>query len=234
MQFQTKILTSVKSFKETSLVSLYNVDIIDFKDPDKGALGAMPIEKIKSCLKILPSSQETSATIGDIDNTDGIEAKVIKLSKINIDFIKVGIFFNENKLYKLSNIKNLIRKNKKLIAVIFADYNYSCQIVKKIKEANFDGILIDTANKKRGNLRYFMSKKKIKNFINISKKNKLSIGLAGSLKISDINPLLKLQPDYIGFRSALCSGYKRDLDICQKSLNEVTIKFKKNLFKIAI
>ncbi len=108
MQFQTKILTSVKSFKETSLVSLYNVDIIDFKDPDKGALGAMPIEKIKSCLKILPSSQETSATIGDIDNTDAIEAKVIKLSKINIDFIKVGIFFNENKLYKLSNIKNLI------------------------------------------------------------------------------------------------------------------------------
>ena len=47
MQLQTKILTSVKSFKETSLVSLYNVDIIDFKDPDTGVLGAMPIEKIK-------------------------------------------------------------------------------------------------------------------------------------------------------------------------------------------
>lgn len=234
MQFQTKILTSVKSCKETSLVSLYNVDIIDFKNPDKGALGAMPAHKIKSCLKILPSSQETSATIGDIDNTNDIKKRVIELSKLNINFIKVGIFFNEKELYKLSNLKSLIRSNKKLIAVIFADYNYSDQIIKKIKKAKFDGILIDTANKKKGNLRYFLSKNKIKNFINTSKKNKLSIGLAGSLQICDINPLLKLKPHYIGFRSALCSGFKRKLNICQKSLYEVTIKFKTTSFKTAI
>ena len=34
-------------------------------------------------------------------------------------------------------------------------------------------------------------------------------GLAGSLRMDDINPLLALKPDYLGFRGALCHELQR-------------------------
>ncbi|MBC50220.1 MAG: hypothetical protein CMI93_01480, partial [Pelagibacteraceae bacterium] len=37
--YRTKILTSIKSSEEISLVLKKGVDIIDFKDPSHGALG---------------------------------------------------------------------------------------------------------------------------------------------------------------------------------------------------
>ena len=43
--YKTKILTSIKSLSETTLVLKKGVDIIDFKDPSIGALGALPIKK---------------------------------------------------------------------------------------------------------------------------------------------------------------------------------------------
>ena len=46
---KTKILISTKSFEELNLVKEKGVDIIDFKDPSKGSLGAIPINKINIC-----------------------------------------------------------------------------------------------------------------------------------------------------------------------------------------
>ena len=89
--YRTKILTSIKSLDEISLVLKKGVDIIDFKDPTLGSLGALPIDKIQSCLNIIPPNQLTSATIGDIKDIKIIKQKVIELSKTSIDFIKIHI-----------------------------------------------------------------------------------------------------------------------------------------------
>ena len=100
------------------------------------------------------------------------------------------------------------------------------KIIEKIKKINFDGILIDTENKKNGNLRNYLNDNYLKTFINFAKRKKLSIGLAGSLGINDINPLLQLSPDYIGFRGALCSGFKNRTNICKNSINNVISEFR--------
>ena len=44
--YRTKILASIKSLNEISLVLKKGVDIIDFKDPTHGALGEIPTKKI--------------------------------------------------------------------------------------------------------------------------------------------------------------------------------------------
>jgi len=109
---------------------------------------------------------------------------------------------------------------------LFADNKLSIKIIREIKRARFDGILIDTKNKKNGNLRNYLNIKKLENFIKVSKKENLSIGLAGSLNIKDINPLLKLKPDYLGFRGALCIEKKRKDNISENLLNRVISKFR--------
>ena len=67
-----------------------------------------------------------------------------------------------------------------------------------------------------------------------------------NIKAFKILTIFKMQKlfHYLGLRNCLQTEgiiynlnileYKRNLDICQKSLNEVTIKFKKNLFEVAI
>ena len=223
--YKTKILTSIKSLYEISLVLKKGVDIIDFKDPSEGALGAISIKQIRFFLKSIPSNQLTSATIGNIEDIKTIKKKVIMLSKTNIDFIKIGFFFDDKKIKSLINLKKLV-KNKKIIAVLFADTKPNLNLIRKIKKIKFDGILIDTKNKKNGNLRNYLSTDKIKTFIKVSKKENLSIGLAGSLNIKDIDPLIKLKPDYLGFRGALCMAKKRKDDISEILLDKVISKFR--------
>ena len=230
---QTKILTSIKSLKEAMLVSNKGIDIIDFKNPALGTLGALPIDKIKSCLKVIPSEQLTSATIGDIYDIEEIKKKTFFLSKIEIDFIKIGFFFDEKNFKKLFNIKKIV-KNKKIIAILFADKKPKLNLIKEIKKINFDGVLIDTQDKENGNLRDYLTNSEIKDFVKFSKKENLTIGLAGSLTINDIEPLRKLHPDYLGFRGALCNSNERTDDICEISLNRVLSKFRSFVFQKAI
>ena len=164
--YKTKLLTSIKSLNELALVLKKEVDIIDFKEPMYGSLGAMSIKKICSFLKLIPSNQLTSATIGDISDLPTIKKKVINLSKTNIDFIKIGFFFDNKKISSLKNLKD-IANNKKIIAVLFADYNPSISIISEIKKAKFDGILIDTKNKNNGNLTNYLNVNKLKSFIDL-------------------------------------------------------------------
>ena len=228
--YRTKILASIKSLNEISLVLKKGVDIIDFKDPTHGALGEIPTKKIIFFLKSVPSNQLTSATIGDINDIQTIKKKVLNLSKTDVDFIKIGFFFDNDKIKNLENLKNLA-KNKKIIAVLFADNKPSVKIIKEIKQAKFDGILIDTKNKKNGNLLNYLNLKKLENFVKISKKENLSIGLAGSLNVKDINPLLKLEPDYLGFTGALCIEKKRKDNISENQLNRIISIFRFSSFQ---
>ena len=73
--------------------------------------------------------------------------------------------------------------------------------------------------------------KKLENFVKISKKENLSIGLAGSLNVKDINPLLKLEPDYLGFRGALCIEKKRKDNISENQLNRIISIFRFSSFQ---
>ena len=222
---RTKILTSIKSLSEIRLVLKKGVDVIDFKDPSNGSLGALTTKQISFFLKSIPSNQLTSSTIGDIEDIKTIREKVVMLSKTNIDFIKIGFFFDYTKIKILKNLKKLA-KNKKIIAVLFADNKPNLNLIREIKKIQFDGILIDTKNKKNGNLRNYLSTKKLKNFIKVSKEQNLSIGLAGSLNIKDIDPLIRLKPDYLGFRGALCMAKKRKDNINEVLLDRVISRFR--------
>ena len=44
--------------------------------------------------------------------------------------------------------------------------------------------------------------------------------------IHDINPLIKLKPDYIGFRSALCMQTNRKKGISDSLVKKVVLEFK--------
>ncbi len=201
----TGMLASVMNKEEALAVLKVGVDIIDLKQPSKGALGALEITEVAEIVRAIKGQTRISATIGDLPmEPERVFNAIKKMAKTQVDYIKIGIFPNGDRqatLHKLSELKSL---KLSLIAVLFADALPNLDIIQVLKQVGFTGVMLDTLDKKQGSLVDIMSFQQIHAFVNEAQKQTLLSGLAGSLKKSDIQMLMTLKPDYLGFRGALC------------------------------
>lgn len=224
----SKLLISVTSKEEAIIASQCGADIIDLKDPAKGALGALDISLVNEIVGFLSleksAHSQISATIGDLPmEPDLICDQVQLMHDSHVDLIKVGFFVttedqsSEDQLSKdadahfqcLSALKRLAKNGIKLVAVLFAEFNYPENLPDLIEDAGFYGIMLDTANKNGISVLQYAEDAQKAVFVKKLKDSALRFGLAGSLKPSDISLLERYSPDYIGFRSGVCNDYCR-------------------------
>ena len=100
-------------------------------------------------------------------------------------------------------------KGRRLVAVLFADEGIDLAWIDALAASGFYGVMLDTADKRAGGLRSHCDDALLCNFVQRAQEKKLMCGLAGSLRLDDISPLLALSPDYLGFRGALCRNTSR-------------------------
>lgn len=206
----TGMLASVNSVAEALLVLSVTVDIIDLKQPASGALGALDIELVKQIVNGIDGRCTVSATIGDLPMRPDLVFNAAKtMSETGVDYIKIGFFPDGDWLETVNKLSILSQQNIALIAVLFADIQPDLTIVDSLKDAGFTGIMLDTMDKQNGSLMQVMDKTKIGRFVRLAKARHLLCGLAGSLKLQDIPVLMPYQPDYLGFRGALCRQHDR-------------------------
>jgi uncharacterized protein (UPF0264 family) len=217
----TGMLASVKNLTEAQLVLNANVDIIDLKQPEFGALGALSVELVKEIVEKIDGRCPISATVGDLPmEADVIFNAVSEMAKTGVDFIKIGFFPNGNWLCIVQKLANLTQ-NTRVIAVLFADIKPDFSIISELKNANFAGVMLDTMDKKNGSLTEVMTKEMIANFVELSKKQTLICGLAGSLRLENIAELLPFEADYLGFRGALCNQHNRVGELNLNALQQI-------------
>lgn len=232
----TQLLISVKNVEETLIALESGVDIIDLKDPNIGALGALDIETSREILqkvhqyKLLSHQQTfalTSATVGENHATlnnliNEIDARV----KIGIDIIKIsvssllsdtGSFVDDQLMTHISSSKQV-----KFIAVFFADQSVDLTLLKKLKHHGFYGAMIDT-HKKQPNLLEICTSSTLQMFTQECHKNDLKSGLAGSLKPQHVEALAAINPSYIGFRGGVCAEGIRKNGLMQDKVVNVQI-----------
>ena len=201
----TRLLASVKSLPEARLALACGADIIDLKDPDTGVLGALPLDTVASVVKMVGGRRRVSATLGDLPMQPQILSEsAARMAATGVDFIKIG-FFNTEK-----NCINALAKKARLIAVLFADRCNDFNLLADFADAGFTGVMLDTASKSNGSLRSCMDAAALKEFVQRAQALRLMTGLAGSLRLEDIPDLIKLGPDYLGFRGAMCTGAERN------------------------
>jgi (5-formylfuran-3-yl)methyl phosphate synthase len=85
-------------------------------------------------------------------------------------------------------------------------------------ESGFSGAMLDTADKSAGRLIDCMDVAALRVFVGACREHALMAGLAGSLEAPDVPRLLLLEPDYLGFRGALCVGRDRTARIDPASI----------------
>ncbi len=219
----TGFLASIKNIEEAKKIIDAKVDIVDLKNVDDGALGFVGLDIINKAKKTL-QHHKISVTLGNNPNPNNSNTISI-LSKIvnkEIEYIKIGLF-DKN---MIDEHKVLLQKfsfaQTKPICVLFADKTFDLNILEEIINMGYQGIMIDTVNKKSKSLTEILKPSEIKKFVSITKKNKTLCGLSGSLKISDINNLKRFNPDFLGFRGQLCSNQADRSEINLNLLKKVS------------
>jgi uncharacterized protein (UPF0264 family) len=204
----TGILASVSSLEEARILLNYPIDIIDLKNPSEGALGAVRPETLHSIIQAVGQQVTTSATIGDLAMLPEVIIPAIETTaRSQVDYIKMG-FFPEGDPERLFNAlyERGYTTRFKLILVCFGDHPLPFEWIDRLANWGFAGLMLDTANKTEGSLTKRLDLVTISRFIGAVRQHKLLCGLAGSLGEQDIDALVPLNPDYLGFRGALCFG----------------------------
>jgi uncharacterized protein (UPF0264 family) len=216
------MLASVRTLEEASVALRLGADLIDLKEPSRGALGALDHAAVRVMVHMIAGRRPVSATIGDQPEMEPspMAAAAEQMAATGVNFIKVGLFLHPRVTACIEALSNIAR-GVHLIAVLLADQPWRLthgggagvlevrRVLQAVADSGFAGAMLDTGRKDRGSLRAWRSEAELAYFIRQAKTLGLLCGLAGSLQETDIALLLDLQPDYLGFRGALCGNGAR-------------------------
>jgi len=223
----TKWLASIQSVDEAQIILSSLPTILDMKNPQEGALGAMPIDQISDIVALVGEECLTSATIGDLPmRSDLIAARIKIVAATGVDYVKIGIFPSDDLDTCIDALAATVKQLKTpVIAVVFADSYPNQNIIPLLKQSGFAGVMIDTAIKNGKALPDLWSQQQISEFVTQAKQQDLLCGLAGALRLDDIDLLKQFGADYLGFRSALCADAKRKRSISSALVHNLRKKF---------
>jgi uncharacterized protein (UPF0264 family) len=206
----TGMLASVADLGEAELAAELGADIVDLKDPSTGALGAWQAGAIESAVARLGDRVTLSATVGDIPpDAAAIDAAVARIAATGVDIVKVGLLPGGDDAGCLRALSRHATAGVRLVLVWLADLSDSALNARDLADAGLFGVMLDTARKQHTGLRGCWRDAALALFVDDARAQGLVTGLAGSLTIEDVTPLLALEPDYLGFRGALCAGGQR-------------------------
>ncbi len=117
----TLFLASVCDVAEAELAIGAGADIVDLKDPDEGALGALAPETIEACVRAIGGRVPVSATVGDLPLEEtAVRAAVLATASRGVDYVKLGLFPEGDAGRALQGLARFT-PHIRLILVLFAD-----------------------------------------------------------------------------------------------------------------
>lgn len=213
-----KLLVSVINEVEALEALKGGCDILDIKNPSEGALGAAHPTLIKKIVELIEGRVEVSATIGDLPNLPGTASlAALGAASLGVNYVKAGLYNVKNVDEALKMASWIVKAVKyfypkvKVIICGYADYAYlgllnpfNLPVVAEKAEA--DGILIDVKNKSLKNLFHYLNFEGLKNLVEEAHDYGLTVALAGSLGLNDVEKVKKLEADIIGVRRSVCDA----------------------------
>ena len=203
-----RMLVSVRSVPEALMAAQGGADFIDLKEPRDGALGGLPVETIAAVVRALRehgSRLPISATIGDLPMTDldAILARVHAVAACGVDYVKVGI---ERAAQAGAVLDALAGSGHAVVPVFIGDRGLAFEQVEQACGLKFPALMVDTADKRAGSLFDVLKDAELRRFVGVVRASGALVGLAGALRRPQLAALRALDPDFAGFRSAVCAG----------------------------
>jgi (5-formylfuran-3-yl)methyl phosphate synthase len=218
---QPAFLASVTSPTEASLAVAGGADVIDAKNPMLGAYGALPYAVVRAIRQATPASMPVSATIGDGTHDQLLAAAHAMSSQTGCTYIKIALTHDHDTAALIKDLGALKLGKTRLVGMLLADQYPDLGLIAAMASAGFAGAMLDTADKTAGALPDVLEAVTVAQFIITTQKSGLFAGVAGSLRLSHVADLVRLKPNVIGFRGALCVGTLRTQALDREAIRAV-------------
>jgi uncharacterized protein (UPF0264 family) len=209
-----RLLVSVVDAGEARVAAAAGADIIDVKDPSRGALGEAAPSIVRAVRKATPPHLPVSAALGDGPFSPvavGILAENVAVC--GADFVKLGLRDTalDAASASLHAAKSRLPDGVQLVVAGFADFEragapHPFDLPALAAAVGARGCLLDTAIKDGRGLLHWLGEPELATFIASCRAYGLLSALAGSLRVEDVTRLASLGPDLVGVRGAACVG----------------------------
>jgi (5-formylfuran-3-yl)methyl phosphate synthase len=204
----TRMLASVVDAEEANVALQLGADVIDLKDPRRGALGAVPLDTVRKVRARVAGRCEISAALGDPPYEEEVLlANVRAIAAEGVNYVKLAV--DGPTLDRLEASLQRLANEVGLVGMMFADQEPDFALLARLAALGFKGAMLDTRDKSRGRLIAHLDVVRLNDFCSQCRDLQLMSGLAGSLEAPDVPRLLLVRPVVLGFRGALCSAHDR-------------------------
>jgi (5-formylfuran-3-yl)methyl phosphate synthase len=211
-----KLLVSVADPAEARAALAGGADVIDAKDPRRGALGPVPPAALSAIRAAVPAAHPVSAALGDGGDEAGIEQAARGVAAHGVAFVKVG-FGGPAAALAARRLARAARRGAgagtALVLVAYADWASAGSLAPELvvtlaAEVGAAGVLLDTARKHVPLFR-IVAPAVVGAWVARAHAAALFAGLAGGLGGGDFATARALDADLVGVRGAACVGGRR-------------------------
>ncbi len=216
----TQLLISVRDEREAAIVAQYPVDVIDLKNPDRGALGRVDPEPASRVAQALPNGCKKSIALGELIQLGGEDERFGwggLHSWEGFQFAKIGlagaVHLKPNWQDRWLTLRAALPTSISLVGVIYAEGRTvdapAAEEVIELMEQTSDlrpTLLLDTYLKSAGSSIDHWGWDRLERLIEQTRQQGMELAIAGSIGLEHIDRLKSLEPAYIGFRGAVCEG----------------------------
>ena len=216
----TGLLVSVRDADEARQAVAGGADIIDVKEPARGALGAADPEVWRDVRLAIPSDVALSVALGELmDDEIAERAKCVQ----GTQYAKVGLAGCRdlaNWQQRWEHVLAQLPADTERVAVGYADHHAAraptpLEVLRAASAANCRTLLLDTFEKDQGDLFDHLSDDRLALLAGECRTAGIALALAGSLRLTSIARALSFSPALVAVRGAACLG-DRTGTICRR------------------
>lgn len=215
-----RLLVSVQSVEEARIARAGGADIVDAKDPGRGALGAVAPVVLAAIRAALPRETPVSAALGDVRTPREVQA-ALGGRPGGLAFVKLGFAGVGDPALVEELLRQAVEQaaglpgTPRVIAVSYADRARSGDVAPSaypalIARSGAHGLLVDTAVKRGGTLREHLSPDDLRLLGTALAERGLLYALGGSLTAGDVPLARSAGADVFGVRRAVTAGARTD------------------------
>jgi uncharacterized protein (UPF0264 family) len=212
-----RLLVSVANAAEARDAVDGGADLIDAKNPSRGALGAVSLPTLREIHMAVAGRRTVSAALGDADDEAAIECEACEFAATGVAFVKIGFAGITSATRAEQLIISAVRgvrahgSHCSVVAVAYADSGGTTSIdptalIDAAAGSGATGVLLDTARKQGPGLLGLVSFDQLAHWVANAHERRLTVALAGKLSADDLPVVAETGADIVGVRGAVCAS----------------------------
>lgn len=212
-----RLLISVANADEARAAVSGGADVIDAKDPSRGALGAVSRDALRSIVSAVGGARPVSVALGDARDARAVAHEARAATVAQASYVKLGFAGVpdgdqvEAVLAAAVHAVQTLSSRVGVIAVAYADAVRAqapspLRMIEAAERVGATGVLLDTAFKDGRGLFGLMRPSAVGEWVHLARSAALTAAIAGQLTAADLPTVRTLGADLAGMRGAACEG----------------------------